>query len=153
MKVLVAAYDKDKALLAVKDTTLTALFEDLNITKDANTNFAVPANTKKVKVFIWNGTETMIPVAPSKALVAEEDAITVHLVGDSLCQTYADSMYPRQGWGHYIANHVAEGVKVNNTGIASRSTFSYLYGEPGSFNAKGEFVLGLLSHWSVPPFP
>ena len=99
MKVLVAAYDENEALLSVKDTTLTAFFADIDTTKDVNTNFEVPANTKKVKVFIWNDTETMIPIAPSKMLVNEDDAITVHLVGDSLCQTYGDSQYPRQGWG------------------------------------------------------
>ncbi len=141
MKVLVAAYGADNALLDVKSTTVTALFADIEVTKNASTNFEVPANTKKVKVFIWNDEETMIPVAPSKSLVSETDAITVHLVGDSLCQTYGDSVYPRQGWGAYIQDYVAEGVKVNNTGVASRSTFSYLYGEPGTVDKNGKFTL------------
>jgi len=146
MKVLVAGYGKNGELKGVNTTSVSALFEDLSAVKNGTTSFKVPADTEKVKVFIWNDTETLIPVAPSKMLVNEDKAITVHLVGDSLCQKYGSSVYPREGWGAFIKDYVAEGVNVNNTGVASRSTFSYLYGEPGTVDASGKFTLKTLKN-------
>lgn len=144
MKVLVAAYGENNRLLDTKSTTVSALYEDLSATKDATTSFSVPAGTVKAKVFIWSDTETLIPVAPSKMLVNEDNAVTFHLVGDSLCTEYGSANYPRQGWGVFIEDYVADGVNVNNTGVASRSTFSYLYGEPGTYNLSGDFKLDSL---------
>jgi len=131
--VLVAAYGENNKLLAVKSTTVTALYDDLCATKDVDVSeFEIPQGTVKAKVFAWSDTETMIPVAPSKALVNKK--VTVHLAGDSLCQTYNDDMYPRRGWGQYFEDYVAEGVEVNNAAISGRSTFSFLYVKEGTFN-------------------
>lgn len=129
MKVLVAGYGKNGELKGVKTTSVSALFDDLSAVKDGTTSFEVPADAEKVKVFIWNDTETLIPVAPSKMLVNEEKAITVHLAGDSLCQTYGTSVYPREGWGTYLKDYLADGVNVNNAAVASRSTSCFLWGE------------------------
>ena len=47
MKVLIAAYGDENTLLDVASTTVTALFADLEATKNASTKFAVPAGAKK----------------------------------------------------------------------------------------------------------
>lgn len=129
MKVLVAAYGENNRLLDTKSTTVSALYEDLSATKDATTSFSVPAGTVKAKVFIWSDTETLIPVAPSKMLVNGDKVVTVHLAGDSLCQTYGSGSYPRDGWGTYLVDYLADGIDVNNQAVAGWSTSCFLWGK------------------------
>lgn len=127
MKVLAAAYGENNQLLATNVATVAALFDDLTATKETNNLIKAPIGTKKVKAFIWNSAETMIPVAPSKMIINEDNAITVHLAGDSLCTIYGYNSYPQYGWGQCIGNYFADGVKVNNQAISGWSTFSFLY--------------------------
>lgn len=132
LKVLIAAYDENNKLLLVKNSAVSVAFEDFSLNKIVNTDFIAPKGTKKAKVFIWNDTETLIPVAPSKMVVDKEKAVTVHLAGDSLCTNYSYGSYPQYGWGQVIGNYFAEGVSVNNQAIGGWSTFTFLYKKNGA---------------------
>lgn len=99
-------------------------------------NFAFGMNTSgadKAKVFIWDGSNSPVsPMYETGGKIDTDMPVTIHTIGDSICQTYSDYEQLR-GWGQKIGQFFNEDyVKVDNS--LSRSGMSAV-----EFLTKGRF--------------
>ncbi len=103
VSVLFAAYDENSKLIAIDEKSIDVEYEDINVDKTIDfSNVKLPAETKKVKAFVWENTTNLVPLATEDAKVTgtslafknENPAETkvIGIIGDSITH-----------WGHYTA--------------------------------------------------
>ena len=117
-------------------------------------SFAFGMNTSgadKAKAFVWDGSNRPVsPMCETGKEITADAPVTIHTIGDSICQTYSDYEQLR-GWGQKIGQFFDEDyVKVDNS--LSRSGMSAVeFLTKGRFETllpkikKGDYVLIQLS--------
>jgi lysophospholipase L1-like esterase len=58
--------------------------------------------------------------------LAEEEKITIYLIGDSTLSIKEKKAYPETGWGMPFVNFFDENVKIDNRALNGRSTSSFM---------------------------
>ncbi len=62
----------------------------------------------------------------STAPAAEENNVTIFIVGDSTAAAYSENRAPMTGWGQCLSEFVTENVRVENRAVCGKSLRSFL---------------------------
>lgn len=138
LSIIAANYDANDILI---NTIVTPL--DITHSTLVNQNVSVGGNASKTKLFLFENTTTIIPLADADVFTSYEEAESkLFLIGDSICVEYkTDNYYPQQGWGVKFAD-LFEGIEVVNCahgGYSTETFFNYetyqrAYGGAHSWN-------------------
>ena len=85
-----------------------------------------------------------------KKVESATENITIHLVGDSICEYYEPNVYPREGWGMEFGKYFLSNVTINNAAKGGCTTKSYL--DEGRFDTvmncakAGDYLFIQLGH-------
>ena len=122
--ILVAIYGADGSLLDVNivQDVLKDIAVDERTTISMNITLPDDVTGCMVKVMAFDTTSQTSPLLAS--YVPSNAATTIHIVGDSLVQTYAND-WPRQGWGLYAASYY-DNATLNNQALSGATTRSLI---------------------------
>ena len=124
---ILALYKNDGTLIDAK--AADEVFGGLGAGEEKTVNFdmALPEDVEGVyaKVMLLDNKENLMPL--TKAFVpGNTEKRTVFVAGDSIVQTYDDSIYPRQGWGKYAVSYLNENIGANNLAVSGYTTRTFV---------------------------
>mgnify|MGYP004514069055 CR=1 FL=1 len=79
----------------------------------------------KVSLYVLDK-NSMKPLEHKSIKSCLKEKTTVYLIGDSICQKYDSSYWPKQGWGELIGNYFDDSVTFVNCSGGGLSTKSYI---------------------------
>ena len=125
-QIIAAFYDANNKMIACEEITDGSFtFYELEKEINALSGIKVPAEAKKIKAFMWNDTQTIIPLSKEQVkLVGDEtfggdtEQITVAFIGDSLT---AQTQYLKVLEHYYHTRYPDKDIVFINKGIGGNS--------------------------------
>lgn len=128
---LVAFYDANNKMIGCEEVA-DGSFTFFDIEKEVSgfTSVKVPANTEKIKAFMWNDTQTIIPLSKEqvkatgdKTFGGDTEQITVAFMGDSITH---GAQYLKVIEHYYHTRYPNKDITFVNKGISGNSFSSVL---------------------------